>query len=186
MRSLRKKREQAEVVRAEGRRNCGGAGVREGVARDLGGGAVRTKAAIHNAVTYVFHEIKKSYQPTLDRFAELSAAMEHELTLGSLRRAHADYDTVIGEVEKWVDTLPAAYKAGAKDVLEQGTRKKSRGSSANTSTPRRRLLYACSEGTPDANLRGSEEGSREAQNGGFETHHRSTAADPNSFEGWVE
>lgn len=83
--------------------------------------AIRTKAAIHNAVTYVFHEIKKTYQPTLDRFSELSAAMEHELTLGALRRAHPDYDTVIGEVEKWADTLPAAYKAGAKDVLEQGT-----------------------------------------------------------------
>jgi len=134
--------------------------LREGVARDLGGGSCSHEGRYPQRGDVRLSRDQEVVSAYARSFRELSAAMEHELTLGSLRRAHADYDTVIGEVEKWVDTLPAAYKAGAKDVLEQGTPEEVAGLVSeykHTKTPP--AITACSEGTPDANLRGSEEGS---------------------------
>lgn len=83
--------------------------------------AIATKRAVYNAVQYVFKQIQKQYDPVLDRFGTVAEAIEDQLVLTDLRRAHADYDSVRGKVETWVDTLPGYQKNGAKAVLKEGT-----------------------------------------------------------------
>jgi len=82
---------------------------------------VRTKAAVFNAVQYVFAEIRQAYGPVLDRFKATADAIEEHLTLQELRGAHSDYDTVRDKVVAWADTLPLAFRGAAKATLESGT-----------------------------------------------------------------
>jgi hypothetical protein len=82
---------------------------------------VAIKQAVYNAVQYTFNQIQKSYNPTLQRFAELSDVMAEQLALSALRGEHNDYDEVYDKVVAWVETLPFAFKAGAKHVMAQGT-----------------------------------------------------------------
>jgi len=82
---------------------------------------VRTKAAVFNAVQYVFAEIRQAYGPVLDRFKATADAIEEHLTLQELRGAHSDYDTVRDKVVAWADTLPLAFRSAAKATLESGT-----------------------------------------------------------------
>lgn len=83
--------------------------------------AIRVKAAAYNVSQYVFAEIAKMYGPKLARFEEISVAMEDLLTTDALRGTHADYNTIRPEMAKWVETLPAYAKAGAKHIMENGT-----------------------------------------------------------------
>lgn len=83
--------------------------------------AVMLKQVSHNIVQWVFSEMAKVYNPTLKQFAEMSKVMQEQMTLSALRNEHSDYDEVYDNVVAWVDTLPAAFKAGAKQVMESGT-----------------------------------------------------------------
>lgn len=83
--------------------------------------ALRTKQAVYNAVQYVFAQVKKTYDPVLDRFGEMADALEQQLTLTVLERNHTDYATIRDKVEEWVETLPAFMKAGAKATMKDGT-----------------------------------------------------------------
>jgi hypothetical protein len=79
------------------------------------------KQAGYNAAEYVFHTIAKTYNPTLQEFAQLSQTMQEQLALGALRAEHNDYDAIYDNVVVWVDTLSPAFKRGAKQVMESGT-----------------------------------------------------------------
>jgi len=83
--------------------------------------AVRTKQAVYNAVQYVFSQMKRTYDPVLDRFGALSDAIESQLTLTMLEKDHSDYESIRDKVAEWVDTLPAFAKAGAKATMKDGT-----------------------------------------------------------------
>jgi len=82
---------------------------------------VAIKQAVYNAVQYTFNQIQKTYNPTMQRFAELSEVMSEQLALSALRGEHADYDEVYDNVVTWVDTLPGPFKAGAKLTMKEGT-----------------------------------------------------------------
>jgi hypothetical protein len=82
---------------------------------------IALKQAVYNGVQYVFNALAKTYNPTLERFSELSELMQEQLTLGALRGAHSDYDRIQDDVRKWVDTLPSFMKRTAKATLEDGT-----------------------------------------------------------------
>lgn len=82
---------------------------------------VMVKQAAYNVAEYVFNQLAKVYNPTLEKFAGMSDLIEEQLALMSLRTAHSDYDTIHSRVEAWVETLPGAYKRGAKQVMESGT-----------------------------------------------------------------
>jgi hypothetical protein len=47
--------------------------------------------------------------------------MAEQMALSALRGEHDDYDQVYDKVVSWVDTLPIAFKLGAKHVMAQGT-----------------------------------------------------------------
>jgi len=83
--------------------------------------AIRTKAAVFNAVQYVFSQIKKQYDPVLDRFGAMSDAIEQQITLTMLEKDHSDYSTIRDKVEEWVATLPTYQKLGAQQVMKEGT-----------------------------------------------------------------
>lgn len=82
---------------------------------------IRTKAAVFNAVQYVFSEIAAKYGPVLDRFKLTADAIEETLALQEIRSSHDDYDSVRDKVVSWVDTLPVAFKAGAQEIMKRGT-----------------------------------------------------------------
>jgi hypothetical protein len=82
---------------------------------------VAIKQAVYNAVQYTFSQIQKTYNPALQRFADLSDVISEQLALSALRGEHADYDEVYDKVVQWVDTLPGPFKAGAKLTMTQGT-----------------------------------------------------------------
>lgn len=82
---------------------------------------IAIKQAVYNAVQYTFAQMQKVYNPQLQRFAELSDVISEQLALSALRGEHEDYDEVYDKVVQWVDTLPAAFKAGAKQTMEKGT-----------------------------------------------------------------
>jgi hypothetical protein len=84
--------------------------------------AMRTKAAIYNAMQYTFAEIHKAYGPKMDRFAKMSDAIESELSVLEVRDRHSDYSDVRPKVLEWVDKeLTGAFKKGAKAVIESGS-----------------------------------------------------------------
>jgi len=82
---------------------------------------VAIKQAVYNAVQYTFNQIQKTYNPALQRFADLSDVISEQLALSALRGEHADYDEVYDRVVQWVETLPGPFKAGAKLTMTQGT-----------------------------------------------------------------
>jgi len=83
--------------------------------------AIRTKQAVYNAVQYTFAQVKKQYDPVLDRFGVMADALEQQLTLNLLERDHSDYNSIRDKVAEWVETLPAFAKAGAKATMKDGT-----------------------------------------------------------------
>lgn len=83
--------------------------------------AIHTKAAVWNAMQFIFKEIRTNYNPVIDRFKEMAEAMEGQLALTEIRVKNADYDTIRENVVKWIDTLPAFAKNGAKEIMETGT-----------------------------------------------------------------
>lgn len=82
---------------------------------------IRTKKAAYDAVQYMFHQIAKVYNPQLQRFAQLADTISEQLQYSAVRGEHEDYDQIYDSVVAWVDTLPAAFKAGAKLTMENGS-----------------------------------------------------------------
>lgn len=82
---------------------------------------IQTKAAVYNAMQYIFTEIAKNYGPVIENFREMSETIEGHLAEQMIRGKNADYDTVRPAVLKWVDTLPTFIKNSAKQVMETGT-----------------------------------------------------------------
>jgi hypothetical protein len=82
---------------------------------------VLVKQAAFNAVEYMFDTLRKQILPRLNHFDEMSNVFAERLTLDTLQRAHPDYDAIYDGVVSWVDTLPAAFKHGAKQVMATGT-----------------------------------------------------------------
>lgn len=82
---------------------------------------VAIKQAVYNAVQYTFNQIQRTYNPAIQRFAELSDVIAEQLALSALRGEHEDYDEVYEKVVSWVETLPVAFKLGAKQTMAQGT-----------------------------------------------------------------
>lgn len=82
---------------------------------------VMVKQAAYNVAEYVFNQLAKVYNPTLERFSGMSELIEEQLALMNLRSSHSDYDKIYDSVVAWVETLPTAYKRGAKEVMNSGT-----------------------------------------------------------------
>jgi hypothetical protein len=82
---------------------------------------LEVKRAGYNAVQFVFHEINKKLAPKIDGLQEWADGVETQLALTQLRGSHSDYDTIVGKVRGWVDTLPGVFKNAAKTTLEGGT-----------------------------------------------------------------
>jgi hypothetical protein len=82
---------------------------------------IAVKRAVYNGVQYTLNALAKAYNPTLQRFSELSDVMQEQLALSAIRNQHSDYDKIYDDVVKWVDKLPAAFRKSAKETLESGT-----------------------------------------------------------------
>lgn len=82
---------------------------------------VAIKQAGYNVAQYVFNELAKVYNPLLQSLVERTAAFEENMTLSLLHSAHPDYDDIYDKVVGWVETLPTAFRQGAKQVMESGT-----------------------------------------------------------------
>jgi hypothetical protein len=82
---------------------------------------VVTKQAAYNVAEYVFAQLARVYNPTLEQFAELSHTIQEQLALSAIRGEHNDYDDVYDNVVAWVETLPAAFRRGAQEVMKSGT-----------------------------------------------------------------
>lgn len=84
--------------------------------------AIRTKAAVWNAVQFMFAELQKAYGPKFAQLEEVTEVVGTMQTLGALRSAHNDYDEVRDKTEEWVKALPVGYvRKAALAVLESGT-----------------------------------------------------------------
>lgn len=83
--------------------------------------AIHTKAAVYNALQYMFSEVAKNYNPIIDHLKEQVEAMEGHIALGEIRGKNQDYDTIRPQIAKWVDTLPGYVKNAAKQIMETGT-----------------------------------------------------------------
>jgi hypothetical protein len=82
---------------------------------------IAIKQAAYNVAEYIFAQMAKVYNPALERFSSLSDAMQEQIQLTALQRAHSDYDEIHDKVLDWVEKLPTAFKMGAQHVLNNGT-----------------------------------------------------------------
>lgn len=82
---------------------------------------VATKQAAYNVAEYIFNQIAKVYNPTLEQFAQTTQTLQEQIALSELRGAHKDYDAIYDNVVAWVNTLPAPFKRGALETMESGT-----------------------------------------------------------------
>lgn len=158
--------------------------------------AIRRKADIFNAVTYMFAQIKQHIEPRLAEFKELSEVMQSQLALTELRRGVSDYDSIYDDVVKWVDTLPVPFRGGAKQVIESGTPdevtaliteyKKAHPAAAPSAAPAAPVA-AGKQDSASLSPAAKQAAQRLSVVGSKRSASRGNAVDPNDFDGaWEE
>jgi len=158
--------------------------------------SIRRKADIFNAVSYVFAQMRQHIEPKLQQFSEVSEQITSQLALQELRRENQDYDSIYDAVTAWVDTLPAPFRAGAKQVMEGGTTedvnalikeyKKAHPTSA-AATPAIPAAPGGRQGTANLSPAAKQAAQRLSVVGSKRSTQRGAAIDPNDFDGaWEE
>lgn len=79
------------------------------------------RAEYSQLVAHIFNEVKRVYDPLVQRALDTADTFESTTMVGEIRKAHADYnDAMHDEVAVWAGTLKGMRRAVAEKIIEEG------------------------------------------------------------------
>jgi hypothetical protein len=79
------------------------------------------RAEYSSLVAHIFNEVKRVYDPLVQRALVTADNFESTTMVGEIRKAHADYtDALHDEVVAWAGTLKGMRRAVAEKIIEEG------------------------------------------------------------------